>query len=389
MDLCISRFSKLLILSQLLWIPFSFAEEKKSIFSLTGYLDGSYNYLASDNQFISGVYDRAFDLNENGFTLQQAALTASLLPERGLGASINVIFGRDPYITAAYGTDPYIGMYEIGFDLTQAWLQYRFSDKFYVALGKFVTLAGAETIDPTNDFNFSRSELFTFAIPFAVTGFRAYCTLSSKWKATLGIIEGWDTIKDENESPTAELGLYYTPSDKINYSLVGYMGHEQVIPRTDLGPIATRSVVDAIISYKAHKKTTLTVNYDYGRQNDSSAAVPGTNEAVWQGIAGYILQDLNTKWSFCVRGEVFEDRNGYRTGDAQTLKEATLTLIYKPRKNIILRAETRRDTSNNYTFVSKETGNVRDFQQSYAIEGILTFAKEFPITSEKCKMGKA
>lgn len=373
MDFYMLRFHKFLILTPLLWISFSFAEEKKSIFSFTGYLDGSYNYLASDNQFISGAYDRAFDLDENGFTLQQAAVTASLLPECGLGASVNLIFGRDPYIIAPYGADPYIGMYEIGFDLTQAWLQYRFSDKFYLALGKFVTLANYETIDPTTDVNFSRSELFTFAVPFTVAGLRAHYTLSSKWKTTLGIIEGWDTIRTENKSPSAELGIYYSSSGKLNCSLVGYMGHEQVIPRTDLGPIGTRSLLDAIVSYQAHKKTLLAINYDYGRQNNSAEAIAGTNEAVWQGIAGYIVQTLNAKWSFCVRAEVFEDRNGYRTGDAQTLKEATLTINFKPRKNIILRAETRRDVSNNYTFISKSTGNVRDFQQSYAMEGILMF----------------
>ena len=51
----------------------------------SAYLDGSYNYLQRQNQFVSGINDREFDLAPNGATLQQAAGTISVQPAEGLG----------------------------------------------------------------------------------------------------------------------------------------------------------------------------------------------------------------------------------------------------------------------------------------------------------------
>lgn len=103
----------LVFLSIILFPAYMQAEEKKSPLKVSSYIDVSYNYLESSNQFISNVYDRALDIDEDGFTLQQLALTASYLPEQGFGGLFNVILGRDTFTITPYGINPYIGNVDV------------------------------------------------------------------------------------------------------------------------------------------------------------------------------------------------------------------------------------------------------------------------------------
>src|SRR3990167_8127032 len=75
-------------------------------FTFSGYVDGSYNYLLRSNRFVSGVDDREYDLEPNGFTLQQAAITIAREPSHGLGGLFNVIAGRDANVIAPTGMNP-------------------------------------------------------------------------------------------------------------------------------------------------------------------------------------------------------------------------------------------------------------------------------------------
>ena len=95
--------------------------------------------------------------------------------------------------------------------------------------------------------------------------------------------------------------------------------------------------------------------------------------AVWQGIAGYANYKFNDCWRISLRGEIFDDENGYRTGVRQNWREATLTVGYAPIKALEFRAETRHDFSNVNSFLSASGGSTRNYQQSYALEGVLKF----------------
>ena len=50
-----------------------------------------------------------FDLEQNGFTLQQAAITTAYQPTQGFGGLVNIIAGRDANEIAPYGINPYFG----------------------------------------------------------------------------------------------------------------------------------------------------------------------------------------------------------------------------------------------------------------------------------------
>src|SRR5688500_1795642 len=89
-----------LLISQTSWADI---EPSATPIDFSGFIDGSYNYLSQSNLFISNVYDRVYDLNENGVTLQQAAGTVSYLPKVGIGGLLNAMVGRDSIVSNAYG----------------------------------------------------------------------------------------------------------------------------------------------------------------------------------------------------------------------------------------------------------------------------------------------
>ena len=203
-----------------------------SDFKASAYIDASYNYLLRSNQFISGVNDRVFDLNQNGVTLQQASVTLAYQPARGVGFLVNPIMGKDPLTFAAYGINPnLIDSQWLAFDVPQAFLQVAVGS-FTLIGGRFVTIAGAEVIDPTQNTNFSRSILFGYAIPFTNTGLRSVYVYSDKLTITVGVNDGWDNVRDWSRDKTIELGLTATFNPMFSFAIDGYSGEERATPFT-------------------------------------------------------------------------------------------------------------------------------------------------------------
>src|SRR4029077_19396625 len=111
---------------------------------LHGYVDTAYSYLSGTGTFTSGVADRVFDTEPNSFTLHQAALTIGYQPKEGFGGLVNLTAGRDARVIAS------LGEATSNFDVTQALVQYAHGPLTIIG-GKFVTLAGAEVINSTQD----------------------------------------------------------------------------------------------------------------------------------------------------------------------------------------------------------------------------------------------
>lgn len=340
--------------------------------NISGYIDGSYNYLVRSNQFTSGSFDRLYDLEPNGFTLQQAAITLAVQPKQGFGGLVNVILGRDANSTAAYGWDPYFGSQTLAIDPLQVYLQYAIGSLTVIG-GKYVSLAGAEVVDPTQDTNFSRSILFDYAEPTTHLGLRGTYAVNDKLSVIAGINNGWDNIRDTSRRKTLELATTYAPNSIVSLAATLYSGGQRATDRTATGPESIRNLLDLVATFNATDKLTFIANYDYG--NQTLATLPSGNiaEAVWQGIAGYVNYKYNDKWQTSLRGEIFSDRNGYRTGVVQCWKELTLTLGFTPIKNIELRAETRHDFSNVSSFVNSNGVGSNNNQQSYALEVFYKF----------------
>lgn len=351
------------------------ADEKKETtkFEESVYIDGSYNYLVKSNEFVSHTFDRVFDINENGFTLQQAGLTLAFQPKEGFGFIFTPVIGRDTYIFAPYGWNPDYGYQWFGFALPQAYIQFA-TGPWTFMVGSFIELAGAENIFSYNDTNFSRAILWGYAEPFTVLGLRVSYIPNDKLTLYLGINNGWDSIRDISRHKTIELGISYIFNKIFSLASYIYAGEQRIADRTSSGPTGFRMLFDLIATINATEKLSFVANYDGAFQKRALLPEGNVAEAVWQGVAGYINYKCNEQWRASIRGEVFSDRNGYRTGVAQAWKEVTLTLAYAPIKDAEIRAETRRDFSNTRAFFNSNHIGASKYQQSYAIEGYYKFS---------------
>ena len=332
-----------------------------------GYMDTAYSYLSGDGVFTSAVNDRVFDTEPSSFNLHQAALTIGYQPKEGFGGLVNFTAGRDARIIKSVGntTD--------SFDVTQAFVQYARGSLTLIG-GKYVTLAGAEVINSTADFNYSRSILFGYAIPFAHTGIRATYAASDKLNFILGVNNGWDQLKDQNRQKTVEVGVGYTPSRQLALAAQAYSGIEQVYGVVG-GIGGNRNLVDIVGTYNATDRLSLILNYDYGTQDHVTSLVNGsTIKASWSGTAAYLNFQANDLWRISLRGEYLDDSDGYKTGVIHKWKEATLSFAYLPAKAVELRTEIRTDSSDASSFVKDlNSGSIQKHQYSLGLEAIFKF----------------
>ena len=317
----------------------------------SGYVAASYYHSNGYGTF------HEFDVEHDTFQLDQAAVTLAYQPKEGFGALINIAAGEDMRIlhAAEDGRDN-------TFDLIQGYVQYA-TGPLTVIAGKYVTLAGAEVIAPTGNTNFSRSLLF-FAEPLTHTGVRASYAASDTLSLIAGVNNGWNTTSTSYGSKTGELGLAWTPNKVFSLAAQGYIGKEQTYD-------AKRTLLDVVATYNATSAWTFVVSYDWGKQ-EQTAGLPDLD---WNGLAGYANYALNDQWRVSLRAEYLDDKNGFVSGTAQKLKEATLTLGFDPVKSFELRLEARYDKSDQATFIRAlpPAASVADNQTGFALQGVFRF----------------
>ncbi len=200
--------------------------------------------------------------------------------------------------------------------------------------GEFVTSAGAEVIESTSNWNYTRSLLFAWAIPYYHFGFRSSVPVTKTLTVGVQVVNAWNNLWGNNTMKNLGITAAYT---KPKYALTTnyYVGPNH------LGTTAgKRNLFDTTLTLLPTSKASFYINYDYGRDNNI-----GPGYSSWYGIAGAGRYQLSKKFAVAARAEWFDDANGFSTGTVQTLKEGTLTGEYKYNDHLVARLEFRRDAS--------------------------------------------
>ena len=321
----------------------------------SGYVAASYYHSSGYNT------DHQFDTSHDTFQLDQAGLQLAFQPKSGFGAVVDVIAGEDAKIVNA--AESASASSSNAFDLLQGYAQY-VTGPLTIQAGKFTTLAGAEVIAPTGNTNFSRSFLF-YAEPMTHTGLRATYAITDTVSVIVGVNNGWNYTKVNYGSKTGEFGIALSPNKYFSLTAQAYIGKDPV-------DLASRKFFDTVATFNATSALSFVVSYDWGRQDASTVTAGGD----WDGIAAYANYQLSSQWRVSLRGEYFDDRNGFMTGVAQKLKEGTITLGYDPVSDFELRLEGRYDTSNAPGFVKTVTPAatmLTDNQTEIAVQGVFKF----------------
>ncbi len=346
-------------------------DDLKKALGLSMYLQGGYTYNADagtiGTQAEQNDY-RLFDHNANSFTLDlvqvvfqkdpalgnagfkvklSAGETAKWIHSRGLSgaAPSSTLPGANPW--AGEGTD--------SFDVTEAYASYNaaLGRGLRFDLGKFATYMGAEVIEAIDNPNYSRSFLFNYAIPFTHTGLKVSYAFTDTLNASVHIVNGWDNSTDNNRGKSYGASIGYAPAESFSILVNGMTGPEQnETPPPTVGSSSTnnRDILDIVATIKPVKKLSFILNTDNGREQDAMLPTGFAGQATWAGYAAIAKYDLTDAHSIAVRGEVFSDTDGARTGTAQRLKEVTLTWETRFSNGIIIRPEYRHDRSSAQVF---------------------------------------
>jgi len=351
---------------------------KDAHINIFGHVEGSYTYDASSppHDHITG---RAFDFENEDLTLNQLYLVTERKVDVNstnfdIGGRMDWMYGADARVIHSNGLFDYEGLPrslggpggpENQFDLTQAYFDVALpvGNGLRIRAGKFVTLAGAETIDPTTNALYSHSFLFIDAIPFTQTGAYATYAFNDQWAIDGGFSRGWDQSLEDNNSAIDGFGrISWTPDKKNALYVTGIFGPENPGDNANW-----RELIDVVWTYAYSDQLSFTLNGDYGHDGAAGGAQ-------WYGIAGYATLKLADPVSVTGRLEWFSDTDGAR-GLGTNVYEATLGLQLTPFPNDVLasnwkiRPEIRVDYADDAIF-DNGTGNS---QFTAAIESYFMF----------------
>jgi hypothetical protein len=332
----------------------------KSI-EFSGYLDGYYAYNFNKNTQVSNISNtssataamplgntsfRAYDVYQNQLALSLAELTIKGRLN-DFSALLDLDFG--PFADNNARQSDVVD--EVSKHLGQAIVSYRAEgSRWSFDFGKMYTHLGLEVAKAKDNWQYSRSILYTYGLPFWHTGARVgYDIIPDTLTASTFLYNGWNSIYDNNNSKTLGFQLKATIANiTAVYNLIS--GPERAQNERD-----DKTLHELNITWSGISNFSLAADFLTGSERRAvTDSIGRLNDAKWSGAS------LAAKWTFgrdnkfyiSPRYEIFRDDSGYLLTSriSQTLKSTTLTLAHAPRQGIDLRVEYRHDKSNKKTF---------------------------------------
>lgn len=297
---------------------------------LEGMVDAYYGYRFQGAARDKTVELRAFDTLNHTFSPGYGKLSLSM-PAEPAGFRLDVGFGP-----TAYAVSSDFGFVSPLADATkfvqQAYATAKLGNLVTVDLGKFATSAGAEVIEAKDNWLYSRSMLFTYAIPFTHTGLRLSVPVIADLLTLQGsVVNGWDSVFSSTTFKTFNLSALLTLAGSGTTVALNFYG----------GPQATRDVrllFDLVVNQNFGDKVALNLNGDFGME--------GSNQWYGASLMGKVM--LTDSIRLAARVEYFNDPQGARTNNslgAASYVTATLGagFLFSGLGNVELRPEVRHD----------------------------------------------
>lgn len=300
---------------------------------------------------IVGDYPHQGFVNASGFGLAFAGMDVAYSGDK-FGATMSLRYG--PGVVRFFGNQSDYGIANV----TQAYLTWKPFDALTLDLGQFGTLYGAEVSESWRNMNYSRGGLYYLMQPFWHTGLRANYAINDKIVLNAMVVNGVNTLFENNKSPTIGGQIVVTPIDSL-FLAAGYMG--ALNPNND-------GEKDSLFDNFFDVVATLTLgdfkvigNFDYNMYKTG-----GADAQNWWGISvapGYAF----TNWfGAAARVEYLSDsanvlfgmtkKDGMAASDA-SMVTLTGTLDFKPIPNssaLVLRPEFRYDLASDQYFYSRD-----------------------------------
>jgi hypothetical protein len=336
-----------------------------------GYLDTSYTWSSNRPRSPANISGRYFDKDHNKIVFNDFHLFVEK-PEKdwGVGFRISGDFGRTGELLREATLWGKTLKDEPSAELREAYLTTTipFGEGIGIKGGLFVTTLGTEILPNPGAYNdnISRSFLFNLGIPLRHLGMLFSYPILKTLTITAGPVTGWDNPRDNNGQPSVLGGIGFTPIEMFSLASNVIYGPEQFHnsgnKRFTWSTVATIKPIDPLALY---------LEYTYGNEEKVTASA---RDATWQGWAAIASFNWTDRFNTALRGEIFKDSDGARTGSVvdTTLAELTLTGAYKFTKMFLGRAEVRQDWADE-KFFKRGSSNVDKNQTTLAFQLIYTY----------------
>jgi hypothetical protein len=283
--------------------------------------------LNADNPPDGLNFGHLFTDKANTALLNQILLTAQrpLDPKAtdyDFGFKVQLMYGSDARYTHYLGEGEYWINELNQFTPVELWVTahtpWLFSGGIDIKAGQFVTLEGAEVIDPTGDYLYSHSYIFNFGIPFVHTGIMTVSHVDPLVDIYAGVTTGVNTtFGDRNVAhPSFHGGIGLNLLDG-NLTILGttHIGPEN--PNTPIGiagcggcnPENTlRFLNDITATWKINDSWTLITDLNY--IHDDGLAADGAHPSGYGG-AQYVVYTVNDWLKAVGRVEVWRDNDNF------------------------------------------------------------------------------
>ena len=292
--------------------------------TVSGRVDASYDY--ANTKGTAAPLFGGFQTENNSFVLHQAAINNVKAPASGVGGAVTILGGEDSKTLTGTGND---------LTVLQGYVSYT-QGAVSVIGGRFLTLAGAEVIDSSANFNATRGLLFFFQ-PTYHNGVRGTYKVSDALSFTGGVVNSIfpanrDSSTAAPKQKTVELNAVYTVAGITN-ALTAYVGKESAVK--DAG---NTTLIDYVGSYPVTKELTLVLNADYfALQNSKNDTSDGYGVATY---ANYKLDAANR-----VAGRAEYVHQSEPTAFGRNVSAVTLTYGRTVASNLEVLVEGRADLS--------------------------------------------
>jgi hypothetical protein len=319
---------------------------------VTGFVDVYYGYN------FNGVDPslRAFDIQHNAFSLSLAevAFTKAPTAESRVGFRADVDFGKTADIVASF--EPEDVDREIYKYIQQAYVSALAGSRVQIDVGKFVTPHGAEVIESQDNWNYTRSILFGYAIPFYHFGVRASVLVNDKLSLSGYVVNGWNNGAELDGSKAFALGATLKPTGSITW-VGNYMVGEEAEGSS------TRHLFDTTLTVAATERLSLMGNLDYGSEGDVK----------WWGLAAYAKLLLRPSWALVGRYEYVDDTQGGFMTFGTKAQSLTVTTDHTIAGALKARLEYRTDFADEAIFVADD-GSPKKSQTTLTVGIVCSFS---------------
>jgi len=338
---------------------------------------------------------RAYDVSSNSFSLNQASAIVERAPDvskgRRMGLRLDLMYGQaTETLQGSAANEPRPQVYR---NVFQAFGSYVFplGKGLQVDFGKFASALGYEGNYTKDQINYSRSYFFNY-LPFYHFGFRTTYAPGDRLSLTYWLVNGAQQSEDFNNFKSQAAIITIKPVPSVSWNVNYYFGREARdlnpalnpgIPSLPTQPGLSTDVVDPFDRSRLHIVDTY-VAWTHGRlllaaEADYVALVPeaaGSDSSVVKGGAAYAQYRVAPQVQCGGRYVYFADRAGLFSGQRQNLQDLTATVTWQPANGMMLRAEWRRDRSDQPFFLGSSLDDRRSVQQTTTVGLIWWFGSK-------------